>query len=249
MKKKKPKTNLSFEEKKKRMTTLKDIANNARAPPQSEKAEKKKKSSTTSKRASAKTKFSKSDARMLTEKIVNPLLKDRKKVDPEVAEKARLVRMLTGYYERFEGITVGRTATQIKKLLDSGSVEELNEELKRCQSLIAAPFTKTVCSAVVFNMGKVVEGILADVLGDECMVGTMQELRVNGELDTEIEEISILWRDWLERGPYARILIKYMQALSHKQMMKSFSMKSGSTSNVTSSVQLEKKVVEEWENL
>lgn len=199
------------------MTSLKDVANEIQgssAPAKAKAAPKKATVSRPKKAIGEKTKFSKTDAAFIHKHLVEPMIDRKLKTDPAVAEAARLRRIVLRYYEKFAGAAPGNAAA-CKKFLDSASLEMLQEELKRCQYLVAAPFSAKICDVFVHKMMEALEEVAAHfVPGGDSIKGTTREMKERGDLEVEIEEISILWEDWLARGPYGRIIIKYIEAAS-----------------------------------
>lgn len=196
--------------------------------------------------------FSKSDKKWLGETFLNRGGGQRTQkdvpLDPKAKERQRKVRVLQGYYTKFKGL-IGESASDKKKVeefLAHASNEDLDGEIARVQSEIAAPFTEQVCEKAVFFLLSIAEDIVSKhfwfYFGD--ITGATQDCKEDGDLETEITEIAILWDDWLRSGPYSRAFIKWSTRAALRARINQHSV-----INLKEGVEVKKDVVKEYENV
>lgn len=192
------------------------------------------------------TPLSRENKSFLNEKLLDPM---RKPVAKRVAApmdsakeaiklqeaRAGKIKTLTMYYDKFPHVAPSK-ANQTK-FFETADLAALDVELKRCQGAVSGEFTETICKELILDgMGLMdmfvqkygqlfaanapqLQVTLAAWSGTACPTPAQFFRNNPQELEVEIAEIAILWDDWLRRGPYVRLLVKYIRYVWHAAAM------------------------------
>jgi hypothetical protein len=145
-------------------------------------------------------------------------LLEKTKTD-ETIKRSRLIHCIQGYHDKFPQFGGALTPDQIAQLHKIKDPDELVFRLEQMQKEIASPYAEGIFRELFLDCVTAGEYFFTHMLPrvrpdlNFKVQGTSFHLRSHPEeIDTEIKELSILWAEWLQQGPFARLIVKTIRA-------------------------------------